>query len=142
MIEKADNALYCANFDMPGARSRHAAHFRRLPQFRGRRRRISGLLSYSAPQQAVPLPALYDRACLPGLIGAFPGDLSEDASATAAIIDRLKQAMRKERVRAGQIAYDLNRHLRLFQALGAEQARLRLEMKKAQKKDHPGGMVP
>ena len=70
----------------------------------------------------------YDRVRdLPGLIRSDPfGPVPESAAETAAIVKRLERALRAERTRArsGHWTYDLNRHIALCQALGAETERL------------------
>ncbi len=65
---------------------------------------------------------------LPGLIGLWPQDVSDDhAGGAAVILGKLRRALRAERQRgrAGHWAYDLNRHAALLEAIRQETALLK-----------------
>ncbi|MQT12340.1 hypothetical protein F0357_06615 [Rhizobiales bacterium Sp-1] len=67
----------------------------------------------------------YDRTTtLPRLLPHWPGDLADPGPD---IVRRLERALRAERRkgRAGQAAYDLERHIALVHALAAERGQTR-----------------
>lgn len=90
--------------------------------------------SHSSFSRYAPLPlpkrGAYSRMeQLPGLIGLWPREL-EDYShpGTMKIAALLRKALRRERMRgrSGHWTYDLNRHMRLVEALKSERARLKV----------------
>ena len=73
------------------------------------------------------LGAYERKRVLPRLIPVTQAELAGDgAEAARGIVARLERALRAERRRgrAGHWTYDLNRHIALSQALGAERRRL------------------
>lgn len=91
------------------------------------------------------LKRAYSRAeQLPGLIGLWPSEL-EDYShpGTLKIAALLRKALRGERMRgrAGHWTYDLNRHMRLMEALKSERSRLKV-LERALPKSRRAGMAP
>lgn len=80
-----------------------------------------------------PAPAAgveaYQRArFLPRLIAATPADIADTGiERSADLLRRLRRALQRERHlgRIGHWTYDLNRHIALVQAVGAESSRLK-----------------
>jgi hypothetical protein len=99
--------------------------------------------THAAPRRFVNprAGALVDPAAMPGaalhdrrrIIAASPDDLA----ARARILRRLEQALRRERALAGSRTYDLNRHIRLAQALAAERAAMERETQNARPDQGP-----
>lgn len=84
---------------------------------------------YRANPRALPAgrPTYERRRALPRLLPVTDGELAtDDAHAARMLVARLARALRSERQRgrAGHWSYDLNRHIALAQALGAERHRL------------------